>query len=192
MTVTWSLQLLSQQKWAVKAGNWFSALLREAMSTLSSKYAPVTEFVEVKRKTSQSLFLVGYLGNEPVHENNSNATISWVIDELRLKKRGESQCWFTPGPDHFALVKENGEGQLKYAHRDIVRCCLGRGESPFFAVVVKERVLQRRKAGPIENAQCICHAFEAASTEDVSASLTHTMQPTACCVPLFNTRKSFV
>ena len=161
------------------------------MSTLSSKYAPVTESVEVKRKASQSLFLVDYLGSKPVDVNNSNATIPWVIDELRLKKRGESHCWFTPGPDHFALVKENGEEQLKCAHRDTVRCCLGRGDSPSFAIVVREEVLRRRKAVSVANVQCVCHAFETANMQDVSASPS-TMQPAVCCVLLFDTRKLLV
>lgn len=139
-------------------------------STLSSKCIPATESVEVTRKVSQSLFLVNYLGNKPVSENCSNATIPWVIEELRLKKKGESHCWLTPGPDHFALVKENGEGQLECAHRNIVRCCLGRGDSPSFAVVVREEA-QRRMAAPGGNVQCVCHVFEAASAQDVSVPL---------------------
>ena len=159
------------------------------MSSLSSEYiVPLTGSAKMKRKTSQSLFLVVYLGNKPLNENNSNAVIPWVIEELRLKKKGESShCWFTPGPDHFALVKENGEEHLKCAHRDVVRCCTGHGDGPSFAVVVREEKLERGSAAALGNVQCVCHAFEAASRQDVSVRVPPPVHKG--CVPLFNTQE---
>ena len=145
-------------------------LLPEEMSSPQpSKYAPRTNPVQAKPKASQSLFLVDYLGKKPVSESCSDATIPWVIEELRFKKRGKSSCWFTPGLDHFALVKESGEQQLECPHGGILRCCLGTGDGCSFAVVVRLGEARRRKDGG--GVQCLCHAFEAANAQDVSVSV---------------------
>lgn len=150
----------------IELATYLGPLPEEMSRTSSSKYAPVKDPVQAKRKVSQSLFLVDYLGKKPVSESCSDVTIPWVIEELRLKKRGDSPYWFTPGLEHFALVSESGEQQLECPHGDIVRCCLGGGDGCSFAVVVRLGVTRRRKAG--ENVQCICHAFEAANAQDVS------------------------